>query len=53
MNERLEEMNIQEFEYMLREQEVFLKRLIKHGVSDEALEEIEEKLEVIKSTLSR
>ena len=51
MDERQEEMNIREFEYMLREQKAFLEKLLKQGVGEDAKEEIETRLKVIDDTL--
>ena len=53
MDERQEEMNIREFEYLLREQKAFLEKLLEKGVGDEAKKEIETRLEVINETLAQ
>lgn len=53
MDERQEEMNIREFEYLLREQKAFLEKLLEKGVGDEAGKEIETRLKVINETLAQ
>lgn len=52
MDERQEEMNTREFEYMLREHKAFLEKLLEKGVSDEAREEILTRIKVIDDTLN-
>ena len=46
------EMNIKEFEYMLRSERTFLKELLRLGVSEEAREKIETRLRDIDETIS-
>ncbi len=46
-----EEMNIREFEYMLRIELDFLERLMRLGAEGEVAEEIDRRIAVIKHTL--
>lgn len=51
MEEKEEEMNIKEFEYMLRNERTFLEELKKLGVGEEAEAKIDRRLEDIEKTI--